>query len=165
MARPDLNLRRMIKPAIPIKSKKGIPKWVWIVGLVLAVYFSPLVVIMFDIHRDSVKEKQSRIAFDSETWIKAKTKPRPDAIRLQMVDSLIASHTLEGKSRDEIVKILGEPDGDPSLKKRFPKWDMHYFLGLTRDALLSLSPNDDYLFLRFDGGGKVIDIGIVTVSN
>jgi hypothetical protein len=81
-----------------------------------------------------------------------------------MVDNLIKSNRLKGKSRDEVVSLLGESDGDPAVEKRFPEWQMHYYLGPSRGTVLFRGFDYDYLLLRFDSTGKVIAIDIVTLK-
>ena len=81
-----------------------------------------------------------------------------------MVDNLMKSRLLEGKSRDEIMALLGESDGDPAVESRFPGWQMHYYLGPSRGTVLFRGLDYDYLVLRLDATGKVIAIDIVTLK-
>jgi hypothetical protein len=73
--------------------------------------------------------QMARLVFDSPGW---KTAVAPDAshnsIRLRMADSFLATQQPVGKSRDQIVQLLGEPDDTPY----FREYDMVYYLGPER---------------------------------
>jgi hypothetical protein len=64
--------------------------------------------------------------------------------RRDMLDDMLAKHRLIGLHRRDLVKLLGEPDGDPVPKD----WDIAYFVGV--DFV-------DYvvLVLRLDSHDKV----------
>jgi hypothetical protein len=141
------------------KRRKWHP-WI-IIAIIIAIYLSPgLLLTSYLYISDAAKERRSRIPFNSETWKKAE----PRGIRLKMVDDLIVSHTLEGRSRDEAIDLLGDPNGDPGVKKRFPDWHLHYYLGPTRRNFLFRLLDYDYLVLRLDKQGEVVAVNIVTFT-
>jgi hypothetical protein len=107
--------------------------------------------------RHTVKERSNRIAFDSAAWKISQS----DGTRLRMVDDLLKSHPLEGKSKEEVLALLGGPSDNSDVKQRFPDWHMHYHLGPSRQTLFFGAFDSDYLVLRLDTEGKVIAVSIV----
>ena len=97
------------------------------------------------------------MAFDSATW---KASP-PDAlshdsIRLRMVDDFLKSHHPVGKSRAEIVALLGEPD----ITGYFHNYDMVYLLGLERRYPVAI--DSEWLVLRLNSANIVIEARLTT---
>jgi fatty acid desaturase len=104
----------------------------------------------------------------------------PDGVkdaRIKMVDDLIKNHALQDKSREAIIVLLGEPDSHPSIKSRFPDWQMHYYLGpsMSPDWQMHyyLGPSRStvlfkvlysYLVFQLDGKSKVVAMKIVTLK-
>jgi hypothetical protein len=75
-------------------------------------------------------------------------------VRLSMADWLVFWGTLRGKTRSEVVKLLGEP---PDTVYR-GDWDLIYWLGRERGFF----PIDsEWLALRLGQDGRVIDSRIV----
>lgn len=75
--------------------------------------------------------------------------------RLAMVDSLIESRGIDGKTEDEILTLLGPPtDTD-----YYSDWDAVYWLGPERNFFLRL--DSEWLVLRFDDTGRVIEYQLV----
>jgi hypothetical protein len=72
-------------------------------------------------------------------------------VRLRMADGLIARQTLLGKTRTEVVDLLGEP---PSTGY-FSSWDMVYWLGTERAGYMSI--DSEWLVLRLDDEGRVTE--------
>jgi hypothetical protein len=70
--------------------------------------------------------------------------------RHRMADNLLSSKALLGKSRDEIVGMLGEP---PSTGY-FSKWDLVYQLGAERGYF---SIDSEWLLIRLDAQGRAIE--------
>ena len=125
---------------------------------------APLVIPLFIFGSDAVMERLSRRAFSSEVWKKSGTPYGVNDTRIKMVDDLIKNHSPQGKSREAIIALLGEPDGDPSAKSRFPDWHMHYYLGPSRGTVLFKGFDYDYLVLRLDGQSNVVAVSIVTLK-
>ncbi len=71
-----------------------------------------------------------------------------------MADRLVAQRTLRGKTRVEVVALLGEPP--PT--EYFRNWDLVYWLGPER-ALFSI--DCEWLVFRLDQTGRVADYRIV----
>jgi hypothetical protein len=62
-----------------------------------------------------------------------------------MVDDLLEHHHLPGKSRTEVVDLLGEPD----KTDKFRNYDMVYWLGRERSAF---ALDSDWLVLKLSKG-------------
>jgi len=67
--------------------------------------------------------------FESAAWKSAVPGTRNET-RLFMVDDLLARHMLVGRSRTDVVNLLGEPDVTPY----FREYEMVYHLGRERRA-------------------------------
>jgi hypothetical protein len=87
-------------------------------------------------------------AFDPVSWRDESQVQR--GVRLGMADWLIARRTLLGKTRAEVVELLGEPPPTGY----FGDWDMVYWLGPER-GLISI--DSEWLVLRLAQNGRVVD--------
>jgi hypothetical protein len=72
-----------------------------------------------------------------------------------MIDDLMTRHDLRGRTRTEIVNLLGEKEET----QYFSEWDLVYFLGPGRfgDAV----GDSEWLVVRFGREGKVNDYRVV----
>ena len=99
--------------------------------------------------------KVAPLPFESAGWRAA---PRDDgthnAVRLRMADSFLADQRPVGKSRREIVALLGEPDDTPF----FPQYDMAYYLGPARSPM----PIDSEWLVFTLADGVVTEAKLVT---
>lgn len=91
--------------------------------------------------------------FESSVW-KSTVPGTRDETRLFMVDDLLATHTLVGRSRADIVNLLGEPDSTPY----FRHYDMVYYLGRERRAF---GIDSEWLVLKLSAG-RVSEARLVT---
>jgi len=64
---------------------------------------------------DGMPEKYEQIPFNIDLW-------RQNKLRIEMICSLIKTKKLEGKSSDELIALLGKPDGQRIL--RDSKWEL-----------------------------------------
>lgn len=87
-------------------------------------------------------------AFDPVQW-KDEASVRAGA-RLPMADHLIANGTLLGKTKEEVLQLLGTP---PETGY-FSDWDLVYWLGPERGFM---SIDSEWLVLRFGSDGHVIE--------
>lgn len=101
---------------------------------------------------DSIQEWLQREEFDPVAW-KAGNLAR-DAVRIRMIDDLLSRHDFHGMSKSQVIAIIGEPD----QTDYFNDWDLVYCLGPERGFL---SIDSEWLVLRFDNAGKIIDYRIV----
>jgi hypothetical protein len=75
-------------------------------------------------------------------------------VRLAMADRLIALRTLIGKTRADVVELLGEPPPTGY----FADWNLVYWLGPERGFI---SIDSEWLVLRFGAEGRVVENRIV----
>ncbi|MGB7160814.1 MAG: hypothetical protein WBD40_22305 [Tepidisphaeraceae bacterium] len=90
--------------------------------------------------------KVALLDFDSVKWQAAS---EPDAthnsVRLRMADSFLDGQQPIGKSREQIVALLGEPDDTPY----FNEYDMVYYLGPERGPM---GIDSEWLVLKLTRG-------------
>ena len=91
-------------------------------------------------------------AFDPNAW-RDENKVQ-QGVRLGMADRLTARGTLVGKTRAEVVELLGEP---PETGY-FADWDLVYWLGPERGYF---SIDSEWLVVRLGADGRVVDNRIV----
>lgn len=139
---------------------------VLIAGLIGAVLLaSPLFryVIWFEYFR--IREHLSRVPFEAEPWREYRREFGPIVmtnywayalpIRLRMVDDLITRQILDGKSRSEVVALLGEN----VETAYFQEWDLVYFLGPGRYG--NAIGDSEWLVIRFRSDGTVGHYAVV----
>jgi hypothetical protein len=71
------------------------------------------------------------LCFDSAKWKAIQSELTHSSVRLRMADDFLNTQQPVGKSRAEIVGLLGEPDDTPY----FRNFDMVYHLGLERNFM------------------------------
>lgn len=101
----------------------------------------------------------SRKSFDSVAW-KASGGGRSQE-RLRQVDALLASGTLDRRSRSSVLDLLGPDDSAEGTgwgKGYFVDWALVYWLGRERGFI---SIDSEWLVFRFDGAGVVQEYRIV----
>ena len=86
--------------------------------------------------------------FDSAEWKKTRDRNQSHHPRLFMADRLIADHTLDGKTREEVTELLGEPSHDGY----FRSYDLVYWLGPERSWI---SIDSEWLVIKLDDKGRV----------
>lgn len=79
----------------------------------------------------------------------------PPYIRQQMLDDLLDEHRLAGRSRADVVRLLGEP----LRTGYFRDWDLVYWLGPERGLM---SVDSEWLVLRLDQEDRVMEYRVVT---
>lgn len=116
-----------------------------ILALATGAYFAyPYISFFTDMGYDVVKEWLNRMPFDSAKW-KAGNE---NDIRIRMVDSLLRKNELNGKTRAEILALLGEPDNTGY----FRDYDLVYRLGAERGFI---SIDSEWLVFRLDTNDMV----------
>jgi hypothetical protein len=100
--------------------------------------------------------------FDATAWREADPSQEKDrGVRGSMVDDLIAQRLLDGMTATEVEQLLGVPLSDGALVSAGMDdeyWQLGYHLGPARDFL----PIDEqFLMLRLDNAGKVIEYRVV----
>lgn len=91
-------------------------------------------------------------SFDSVAWKDQQMVSQ--GIRLKMADDLISRKFLQGRTKTEAVKILGEP----LRTSYFRDWDMVYWLGPERGFI---SIDSEWLVIRLDAHDRVIESRIL----
>lgn len=94
------------------------------------------------------------LPFDAAAWQNNPATFSHDSMRLRMVDDLLASHPLVGRTRSQVVALLGEPD---DVGWRNP--DMVYQLGLERGPF---AIDSEWLQLHLDKSDVVLDARLMT---
>ena len=130
--------------------KKNLFIAIAILALATGAYLAyPYISFFADLGYDAFKERLNRLPFDSAKW-KAGNE---DEIRIRMVDSLLRKYEITGKSRAEVVDILGEPD----KTGYFRDYDMVYRLGMERGFI---SIDSEWLVLKFGTNNAVTEYRI-----
>ena len=75
--------------------------------------------------------------------------------RSRMADRLLARRSLRGKTKNEVLALLGIP----RATEYFRDWDLVYWLGSERGFI---SIDSEWLVLKFNSEGRVSDAKIVT---
>ena len=90
--------------------------------------------------------------FDSVAW-QAHAQVQ-QGVRLKMADRLVAWRTLQGKTRQQVVDLLGKP----SDEGYFRNWDLVYWLG-NEGGFISI--DSEWLVVRLGKDDRVADCRIV----
>lgn len=99
--------------------------------------------------------KVDLVDFESVKWKAASAHDATyNSVRLRMADSFLADQQPVGKSRDQVVALLGEPDDTPY----FRSYDMVYYLGPERHPF---GVDSEWLVLKLTDG-KVTEARLVT---
>ncbi len=77
------------------------------------------------------------------------------AVRGCMIDDLLEKHELRGKTRAEVVALIGQPD--PS--DVFPEYDLVYWLGPERGLI---GTDSEYLVMKIDRTGRITSVELRT---
>ena len=116
-----------------------------ILALAIGGYFAyPYISFFTDMGFDAAKERLNRLPFDSAEWKAG----QENDIRIRMVDSLLRNYELRGKTRVEILALLGEPDNTGY----FREYDLVYRLGAERGFI---SIDSEWLVFRLDTNDTV----------
>jgi hypothetical protein len=91
--------------------------------------------------------------FEQQLWFDLDD-PTKDSARLEMADRFIADGSLIGKTRNEIVSLLGEPPDYGYYRD----WSLVYRLGKER-AFLSI--DSEWLVFRIESDDRVVDYRIL----
>lgn len=91
----------------------------------------------------------TKIRFDSLKWKQSGQLNQNSYPRLQMADALIRDRTLYGKTKTEVIQLLGEPSKDGYFRSH----DLVYWLGPSRDWL---NVDSEWLLIQLDDSDRVI---------
>jgi hypothetical protein len=144
----------MVPPSLPqVPAKK--PR----IGIALICLAASPFVLLWALNFGYIKWEESHdIKFDRDLWMKGDRKKiysatagSIDAPRIKMYRDLIQKGVLIGKTKPEILELLGESDDFPF---RDP-WGFNYWLGLQRGPM---KMDSAWLAMRFDGDGRVAEV-------
>jgi hypothetical protein len=93
--------------------------------------------------------------FDSNTWKDVEQTNQEPFARRPMADELVRQRALHGKTRQEVLEMLG----DPTDTGYFADYDAVYWLGPQRGFL---AMDSEWLVIRFDESGHVTEAAIKT---
>jgi hypothetical protein len=93
--------------------------------------------------------------FQLAVWRDSAQVDGPLAVRGCIVDDLLATHDFHGRSRTDVVALLGEPP----RTQYFKSYDLVYWLGPER-GLISI--DSEWLVFRLDSTHHVQDYRLVT---
>lgn len=72
-----------------------------------------------------------------------------------MVDDLLSQYDFKGKTKDEVIELLGTPSRTKMFKD---EWSLVYRLGPER-SLISI--DSEWLAFRFDPNGRVVQCEVL----
>ncbi len=120
-------------------------------ALLLVAFLAMNLTVLFLLNRDDVR----KMPFDATAWKSAPVEFSHESVRLRMVDDFLNSHAPAGKTRQQIVAMLGEPDDTEYMRS----YDMVYQLGQERGAF----PIDsEWLVMRLDDADIVTEARLTT---
>jgi hypothetical protein len=105
--------------------------------------FSLLILIGFAIKGNITHEQ-----FDSEKWKNWTESESEWSLRWDMMNSLRNNHELRGKSKTEIIELLGIPETKNES-------EFGYYLGMAKHGI-----DTGHLTIKFDKNGKVIEFNV-----
>ncbi|BAO56056.1 hypothetical protein [Nonlabens marinus] len=105
--------------------------------------FGMLILIGFVLKGNITHEK-----FDSEKWKNWTESESEWSLRWDMMNSLRNNYELKGKSKTEIIELLGKPDSEV-------KTDFKYYLGMSKRGI-----NTGSLTIEFNENGIVTDFSV-----
>lgn len=126
-------------------------------GAILAVSY-PFLALAGILVRDSWQTWQrcrGYTQFTPQAWQDETLMYDPRYVRLCMVEDLLAQEILMGRSRSEVMALLGEPDPPNG----FQEYDLIYILGPERSFI---SIDYEWLVINFDPQGTVRTARLIT---
>ena len=108
------------------------------------ILISVLIILVF-----TLRGKISGEKFDSEKWKNSNLNSEENwTLRWDMMNSLRNNYELKGKSKTEILQLLGKPDSET-------KDDFSYYLGYSKNGI-----NTGRLTFSIDNKGNIIDFDV-----
>jgi len=101
--------------------RKFLKYFVLSIGILFSAYILVIVIWSFS---PEINHFFNRQKFDSEQWINWKESEMEPALRWNMVNNLIKTEKLKGKTVEEIKELLGEPVSESKIS-------LSYYLGMT----------------------------------
>jgi hypothetical protein len=101
--------------------RKFLKYFVLSIGILFSAYILVIVIWSFS---PEINHLMNREKFDSEKWISWTESEIEPALRWNMVNNLIKTEKLKGKTVEEIKELLGEPSSESNIS-------LNYYLGMT----------------------------------
>ena len=124
-------------------------RWVWLIAILAALAACVLSLVAY-----RAMSTPGPLPFNRADW-DAALADWQDTTRHRMADTLLQSGQLIGKSRDDVIDLLGAP----TPTGHFSDWDLIYILGAERGYI---SIDSEWLLIRLDSGGKVSEAALTT---
>jgi len=99
---------------------------------------------------------ESPIRFEPLQWKATPATFSHESIRQRMVDDLLRSHPLVGRSRPEVESLIGPAD----TTSYFRGYDMVYALGQQRSSYFAI--DSEWLVIKLDESGLVTEARLAT---
>lgn len=96
----------------------------------------------------ALKGKFTHEQFNSEKWKNWTESESELSLRWDMMNSLRKNYELNGKTRKEIIDLLGKPDNETNSNFR-------YYLGMSKSGI-----NTGSLTIKFSENGKVMNFSV-----
>ena len=109
-----------------------------IIKILIGVGIIYVLAVTFFVLKPDINDYLNRTKFESTEWIKWEETESSFGIRWNMTNDLTKHYNLEGKTKEEIKKILGIPSSES-------KNEISYYLGLTGHGI-----NTGFLSLKFE---------------
>jgi len=113
-------------------------KRIWFFGIILIGLYISFVAFM--VLRPDILDYFDRSEFERSAWIKWEDNEFTQKLRWNMIDDLTKNYELIGKTKEEIIKLLGEPESEYDN-------EISYYLGLTGHGI-----NTGSLLFSFENG-------------
>ncbi len=123
--------------------------------LVLLIPFALLATVLGEPYFDRIGRCWRHTQFDQREWSDSTLVYGRTAPRECMVDDLLERQSLVGKTRAEVVSLLGEP----RKTSYFDEYDLVYWLGPERSWI---SIDSIWLVIRIGPAGRVTEARLVT---
>ncbi len=137
-----LFVRGIIKKSLVVPISVGLGFLLSYVGLLAYLFGGPV-----------VKDYTNRIPFDSAKWRNEEQVNSKNPVRIRMVDDLLSKHDLVGKTKENLIALLGTPP----QTGYFSNYDFVYWLGPERGFM---AIDSEWLVIKFENN-KVIEAKVV----
>jgi hypothetical protein len=127
---------------------------VWGAAVAALMLMFPFLLLFAAVTYGEARDYLHRVPFESTAWKNPDLVESDDPIRIRMVDDLMKSRRLEGRSREEVEKMLGKAAKPEDLRE----FDLVYWLGPDRVAMGTTS---EWLAISLDERGVVREYGVV----
>lgn len=126
-----------------------------VVFCLIAVVVVPILVGLFIVGKTYVLEYFTRIEFSQVVWANTAVVYKQPYPRIKMINDLLLKFPLKGKTRAEVISLLGKPEA----KSYFKNYDLVYWLGPERGFI---SIDSEWLLIKINKQDVVDEYSIAT---